>query len=374
MVHQERLVRTFLDLGLIDGLYGNEINVAQNLMARLTELGLEDVAMDGAGATFGGNAGNVVARLRGTPEIPPIFLCAHMDTIQSTKNLKHVFRDGIIASDGTTILGGDNRAGVAVILEVLHSILDSTIRHGTIEVLFTVAEEAGMHGAKFVARDRLSAHYGFIFDSQASPGNYIIEAPGAVSFKAVVRGRAAHAAVSPEKGIHAIFIASKAISSLRLGRWGHTGMMNVGTIHGGTAINVIPDLVEITGETRNANEHDLQQQVDMIRHAFTTAAGEGGGTVEIAFTEKYGGYQFNDTEPVIQAARAGIAAAGLDPTPLRYAGGSDANVLNKRGFVAVNLGVGFKNAHSHQEYIAVRDLVLSAEIGLNIVRHVAGGR
>jgi tripeptide aminopeptidase len=371
MVNQDRLIRTFVDLGLIDGIHGHEAGVARELMSRLRALGLE-CTMDGAGATFGGNAGNVRARLRGSDGVPAIFLCAHMDTIQPTKNLKHVFRDGVIASDGTTIVGGDNRAGLAVVLEILCALEEQKIGHGPIEVLFTVAEEAGMHGAKFVNPSEFEAQFGFIFDSQADPGNYIVEAPGAVSFKAVVHGRSAHAAVSPEKGVHAISIASKAIASLKMGRWGHTGMLNIGTIHGGTAINVVPDRVEILGETRSASDSDLHAQIDCLRKAFEEAASACGGSVDLEFVEKYGGYQFAEDDPVVLAARGGMAAAGFEPTPLRYAGGSDANVLNKKGFSALNLGVGFKNAHSFQEYIPVRNLVSAAQIGLGIVRYVAG--
>lgn len=371
MVNQERLIRNFLALGSIDGIYGNEAAIAGELATRLRALGLS-VTTDEAGSTFGGNSGNVRGRLPGIAGVPSIFLCAHMDTIQSTKNLKHVIRDGVIASDGTTIVGGDNRAGLAVVLEILHTLEEHKLRHGALEVLFTVAEEAGMHGAKFVKPTEFESQFGFIFDSQADPGNYIIEAPGAVSFKATIRGKSAHAAVSPEKGVHAILIASKAIASLKLGRWGNTGMLNIGTIHGGTAINVVPDQVEVLGETRSASDSDLQSQVEYLRNAFESAASSCGGSVELEFTEKYGGYQFEDDEPAVIAARGGIALAGLEPTPLRYSGGSDANILNKNGFSALNLGVGFKNAHSCQEYISVRNLVSAAEIGLGIVRFVTG--
>lgn len=369
MVNQSRLVNNFCKLSLIDGIYGKELDVARELLARLEALGLE-ATMDDAGKTFGGNAGNVRARLTGAPGLPTIVLCAHMDTIQSTKNLTHVQRDGIITSDGTTILGGDDRSGLAIVLEILHVLREQNANHGSIEVLFTVAEESGMHGAKYIKRSDFEAEFGFVFDCQASPGNYIVEAPGAVSFTAVVRGRSAHAAVSPEKGVHAIQIASKAIAALKLGRWDHTGMLNIGTIQGGTAINVVPDHVKVTGETRNASESKLRAQVEYIRAAFSKAASDDGGSVDLEFVEKYGGYQFTEDNPMIVAARAGIAAAGLDPTPLKYAGGSDANVLNKNGIPVLNLGVGFKNAHSFQECIAIRDLVVAAEIGLKTVQAV----
>ncbi len=370
LINQNRLVNTFKLLGLIDGIHGNELEIAQNLICRLNELGL-NASMDDAGKTFGGNAGNILAKLPGAADIPPLFLCAHMDTIQSTKNLKHVFEDGIIRSDGTTILGGDDRAGVAVILEILMVLIEQNMPHGPVEVLFNVCEEAGMHGAKYLKRSAVEAEYGFVFDCQASPGAYIVEAPGAVFFRAKVHGKSAHAAVSPEKGIHAIQIASNAISKLKLGRWDQTGMLNIGTIEGGTSINVIPDMVEVTGETRNADKEKLQMQIDYIRVAFEETAAELGGSVELQFIEKYGGYQFSEDAPVIIMARRGIEAAGYKPEPISYPGGSDANVMNNNGIPALNLGVGFKNAHSFQEYIPVRDLVAAAEIGLHIVLQFA---
>ena len=371
MIDRDRLVQTFLMLGLIDGIHGQELEVARYLMAELKALGLEP-RMDDAGSTFGGNSGNVLARLDGNVSAPTIFLCAHMDTIQPTKHLIHRRENGTIMSDGTTILGGDDRAGVAVILEILRALKEKNLEHGTVEVLFTVCEEAGMYGAKHIKRSDVQADFGFVFDCQASPGHYIVEAPGAVSFKANVHGRAAHAAVSPEKGIHAIEIASKAIAELKLGRWDETGMLNIGTIHGGKAINVVPDVVELTGETRNADKARLKRQMDYITSTFRKVATEIGGLVEIQFTPKYEGYSFSQENPMIIAARHAIRSVGLTPVPLKYPGGSDANALNANGIPTLNLGVGFKNAHSFQECIAEQDLQLTAEIGLSIVQYVAG--
>ena len=370
VINQDRLVNTFISLGLIDGISGNELEIAEDLLARLKSLGLE-AYMDGAGKTFGGNAGNIIARLPGNIEAPTLFLCAHMDTIQPTINLKHVIKDGIISSDGSTILGGDNRSGLAVVLEIINVLIERSAQHGPIEILFNVCEEAGMHGAKYLKRSDLKSEYGFVFDCQASPGSYIVEAPGAYSFKAKFHGKSAHAAVSPEKGINAIQIASNAISLLKLGRWDQTGMLNIGTIEGGTSINVIPDMVEVTGETRNADKGKLQNQIEYIRTTFTDSALKLGGTVELQFIEKYGGYQFEEEAPVVIAARRGIIAAGYKPVPISYPGGSDANVLNNNGITALNLGVGFKNAHSFKEYISIQDITAAAKIGLNVVLQYA---
>jgi tripeptide aminopeptidase len=372
MINNDRLIESFLSLGLIDGISGNERECARELISRLSALGIP-ATMDDAGSTFGGNAGNVRGTLPATTDGIPILLCAHMDTVQSTKNLKHVRTNGMIASDGTTILGGDDRAGLAVVLEILRTLKDHSILHGPIEILFTVCEEAGMYGAKFIQRSDFEARFGFVFDCQASPGNYIVEAPGAVAFTAVVHGRSAHAAVSPEKGIHAIQIAGKAIGQLKLGRWADTGMLNIGTIHGGTSINVIPDRVEITGETRNADEQELRSQMEYIRKTFDDTAAEFGGRVEIVFKEKYGGYRFSERDEILQIVQKSIEASGLTPTPIKYPGGSDGNVLNKSGIPTVNLGVGFKNAHSFQECVDVHDLQATAAIGLNIVKQCSQG-
>ncbi len=365
-MNQERLVQTFLTLGIIDSVSGNELHVARDIQSRLHSLGIQS-SMDDAGTSFGGNAGNILARMEGTIDVPPVLLCAHMDTVQSTKGLKHIRENGIIKSDGTTILGGDDRSGVAIILEIVQTLGEQQIPHGPIEMLFTVCEEAGMHGAKNIKRSDVEAPYCFVFDCQASPGAYIVEAPGAVAFDVAVHGQSSHAAVSPEKGIHAIQIASRAIAHLKLGRWANTGMLNIGTIHGGTSINVIPDRVDITGETRNADEHELKSQMEYIRTTFETAASEIGGKVKIDFKEKYHGYSFSENDPIIRIARKSIEAAGLIPTPMKYPGGSDANVLNRKGIPTLNLGVGFKNAHSFQECIDVRHLVIAADIGLKIV-------
>lgn len=370
LVNKNRLVESFLALCVVDGIHGNELGMARFLEEQLKSLGLNSY-MDKAGETFGGNAGNLISMLPGNIDAPSIFLCSHMDTIQSTALLHPVYENGIITSDGNTILGGDDRAGVAVVLEILNVLKESNIKHGPVEIIFTVCEEAGMHGAKYLKRADVKSDFGFVFDCQASPGAYIIEAPGAVSFVAKVHGKSAHAAVSPEKGINAIQIASTAISRLKLGRWDQTGMLNIGTIGGGTTINVVPDLVEVTGETRNADKEKLTAQIEYIKTTFENTALEHGGVVEIKFTEKYGGYQFPDNIPIILAARSGITKAGFEPKPINYPGGSDANVLNNNGITALNLGVGFKNAHSFQELIAVNDLTAAAEIGVNIVAKCA---
>lgn len=370
MINEKRLVNTFIELTSIDGISGNELEIANVLMQKLRSLNCK-VFMDGAGDSFGGNSGNVLAYLDGNISAEPIFFSSHMDTIKSTKNIKHIITNGIIETDKTTILGGDDRSGLAIILEILEVIKENNLSHAPIEIIFTVCEEAGMNGSKFISKDSIKSKFGFVFDCQALPGNYIVEAPGAVSFNAVFKGKSAHAAVSPEKGINAIFIASKAISELQLGRWDETGMLNVGLITGGEAINVVPDKVEVIGETRNADEKSLEQQMNYIESTFQSAAKMFNGEVEVKFTHKYGGYKFTGQEKVIQIAAEAIGNSGIEPKPIKYSGGSDANVFNANGITALNLGVGFANAHSFDEKIAIKDLIKTAEIGLDIIKLIS---
>lgn len=366
MINKERLKKTFINLSAIDGTHGNEIKIANKLSQLLIELGFS-VKIDKAGDSFGGNSGNIIGRLEGNIELTPIFLCAHMDTISSTEGIKHIVQDELIKTDGNTILGGDDRAGVAVILEIFNVLKENNYNHRPIEVLFTVCEESGMHGAKFVERSHLQSEYGFVFDCQADPGNYIISAPAAVSFKIIVKGVSAHAAVSPGSGVHAIQIASMAIVNLKLGRWGEAGMLNIGTICGGKSINVIPDEVTLSGEVRNTNNAELSVQINHVKEEFEKAAAKFGGKVEFSFNEKYGSYNFTGDEAVVTIVESAIKKTGLNPTPIVYPGGSDANVLNNKNITALNLGVGFKYAHSYQEFISVDNLVKTAEIGVNVI-------
>jgi tripeptide aminopeptidase len=367
-----RLLESFTRLVRIDGVAGSEREVASEVQARLASIGVTS-HIDAAGETFGGNCGNVLARVPGNAIAPPILLCAHMDTVLPTAGLKIVRDAEAIASDGTTILGADDRAGIAIILEILQVLVEGTAAHGPVQVLFTVAEESGMRGVKAVDAAALDASMGFVFDSSAACGGLVIEAPAAVAFTAWVRGLAAHAAVAPEQGVHAIQIASRAIARLPLGRHGRTGMLNVGTIRGGTAINVVPSEVEVVGETRSADPMALERQMDLVTEAFEQAAREFGGQVEIAWSRKYGGFELEPSAPAVLAAMRGIRAAGCVPEPIHYPAGSDANVLNERGIPTVNLGIGTRHVHSMRESMPIRSLIQGAEIGLRIVTELAEG-
>lgn len=371
MINNSPLTARFLRLVEIDGPSGRERSVADYLKGELARMGVETIE-DGAGNSFGGTAGNLVGRKRGTlSNAPSILMCAHMDTIQPTLGIKPVITNGTIATDQSTILGADDRAGVAIILEVLTLLQKENIPHGPIEVVFTVGEEIGMWGAKYLQVSDLTAKMGFVFDSSAAPRNIIIEAPGSILFETRIIGKAAHAAVSPEKGINAIKIASQMIANLQMGRIGETGTVNIGTIQGGKATNIVPDEVFLKGEVRSPNETELQKQIGAIEEQFRQRAQEAGASIEFTTNRKYKGFSLDENSRVVQIAQEAIRTEGLQPKLISYPGGSDANILNEKGIPTVNLGVGFNNVHSPSESIAIENLVLLSKIGVSIIRAVS---
>ena len=369
MISQKKLVDTFLDLALIDGASGNERLVADFLKSKLSELGL-NVKEDNANKTFNGNAGNVIAHYPGTnKDMLPYFIAAHMDSIAPTKNLKPVFTNGVIRSDGTTILGADDRVGVAVVLETITYIVKNKIETGPIQIILTVGEEIGMFGSKNLTFDMVNSRFGFVFDSSASPGSIIVSAPSSTHFIVKVLGKAAHAAVNPEQGINAIKIASDAITKLKTGKISETCTMNFGLINGGKAINIVPDQVIIEGDVRSLVNEESISKIEELKDTFNKSALKFGGKVEFKFIKKYETFNLSLDSNVVQIAMNAIKEIGLNPKPIKYPGGSDANIFNKMGIPTVNLGLGYKNVHSKNESISIQNLELSAKIGISIVKN-----
>lgn len=367
MINNQRLLDTFLTLVRINGPSGNEMKVAEYIKQTLTELNIQ-WQEDRAGSTFGGNSGNIIATLEGNNNLPEIFLCSHMDTIQPTLRLNPIIgEDGTIASDGTTILGADDRAGIAIILEIVRTIKENAIDTLPINLIFTVAEEIGMFGSKYLSIGKINSKIGFVFDSSADPGKIITTAPAAVKIKIKIKGKAAHAAVQPEQGINAITIACNAIAKMKVGRISNTCTVNFGVIKGGTLINVIPEEVEIDGEIRSLFEPELLDQINLMQSIFEETTKQGGGKLEFLITRKYYPFNLAEDNDVVVIAKNAIEKTGSVPVTIKYTGGSDANVFNALGIPTVNLGIGFRNVHSDSEFIPSSNLLKSARIGLEIV-------
>ena len=253
-------------------------------------------------------------------------LSAHMDTVGKDTGIRPQIRDGIIYSDGTTILGGDDKSGVAAILEVLLSIRQDKLDHPPLEVVISVGEEVGLQGAKWLDKSKLRARQGYVLDSGGAIGSIVLSAPSQDSLRVVVHGKKAHAGSEPENGINAIRVASEAIAAMPLGRIDFETTANIGVIEGGTATNIVPDEVKIRGEARSRNTAKLAAQTAAMVRALEEAAAGHGTRADITVVRQYSAYRFTPETPVVmraaQAAQAprlraqftGTAAAGPMPT------------------------------------------------------------
>ncbi|HOY45785.1 MAG TPA: M20/M25/M40 family metallo-hydrolase [bacterium] len=359
---EQKLVTLFLELVRIDAVSLHERPVADFIKERLAALGLE-AEEDDAGRKLNGSAGNLIVRLPGEDKNrAPLLLLAHMDTVHPTAGVKPALADGVLRSDGSTILGVDNRAGVTLILALIDELIERRLRHRTLEIVFTVGEELGMLGAMALDFSRLEAREGFVFDCTAVPGGYVASTPTAYDFKIRITGKPAHSAVAPEKGINALTMATHVMSGFPVGRISDHSVANFGTIHGGTADNVVPDQVTLTGEFRSFREEEISAMRELLTSLCSAAGERWGGSCEPSFMLSFQGFQFGPEMPLVQRLHGAFARAGVAPQPLVYYGGSDANVFNQHGIKIINTGIGANAPHSTDEHIRPADMLKGYEI------------
>jgi tripeptide aminopeptidase len=307
-------------------------------------------------------AGNLFAVFPGTNRnLRPILLSMHTDTVEPGRGIEPRLENGHVRSGGPTILGADNKSAIAATLEVIRWLQSARPEHGNVELLFTWGEERGHRGAKAFDTSRLRSRIGFVPDGGAPLGTIITAAPYYDSIRAAFIGRAAHAGISPEKGISAIVMASKAILRMKLGRIDEETTANLGMISGGSGRNTVPERVEVEGEARSLILEKLEEQVRNMRSAMEDAAREAGGKVELENRREYDGFFIDREAAPIQIALAASKDVGLTPSITRTNGGSDGNEFNAKGIQTIVLGMGGQGYHSTQESITVEELVKLAE-------------
>lgn len=366
-VDEGKLLDLFLQLIRIDSVSLHERAMMDFLTQKFNGWQIE-VAEDEAATKIGGNAGNLVVRLQGkSANSVPLVLLAHTDTVRSTANVKPIIDNGIIRSDGTTILGADNRSAVAIILYVIGELIEKKLSYRSLEIVFTVAEELGMFGALALDFNRLNAKEGYIFDCSAKPGSYVAVSPTAYDFRVECQGRPAHSAVAPEKGINAISMALEIMNQFPVGRINQETVANIGTIHGGSADNVVPDQVTFTGEFRSFSPSEIERIKTELETSCRSVSQKYGGKCQVSFKLGFEGYKFEPDMPVIDRLHRAMEQLHLVPDPIVYSGGSDVNVLNANGIKAVNVGIGASNPHSNEEQIALSDMVKGTELLLRLV-------
>lgn len=356
-MNADRLLNTFLELVRLDNPSKQETAVVHYLCQALEALGLE-VEQD---AVL-----NLVTRLPGSGE--PVLLNAHTDSVQSCLNVTPIVVNGIVRSSGDTVLGADDLAGVAAILEGVRSTIEAGSEHRAAEILFTSQEEIGLKGASAFDYRRLNAQYGFAFDAAGEVGGICLGAPSQDNLYVAITGKAAHAGLEPERGISAIRVAAEAIISIPLGRIDAETTANIGVIRGGEATNIVPPRLELWGEARSHNPDSLDTQVAAMSNAFSEAAARHNAQAEVTITRCYEAYRLTENEPVVQQAQAAIRAIGLQPRTFVSGGGSDINIFCQNGLRVANLSVGYHDIHSNNEYIAVADLERVAQLVETLLR------
>lgn len=361
MINKERLLQEFMELVQIDSETKHEREICDVLTKKFSDLGLTVVEDDTTSVT-GHGAGNLVATLEGNTNGPTIYFTSHMDTVTPGKGIKPSIQDGYVVSDGTTILGSDDKAGIAAILEGLRVLKEQKVSHGTIQVLITAGEESGLVGAKALDPALLKADYGFALDSNGKVGDIIVSAPTQAKIKAVVHGKAAHAGVNPQDGISAIQVASRAIMRMPLGRIDEETTANIGVIQGGQATNIVCPRVDILAEARSIVPEKMEAQVEKMKQAFAAAAEEFHTEIDVEVDVMYPGFKYGEEDLVTQKAMQAVRQVGREPKLLSSGGGSDANVIAGHGIPTVNLAIGYEEIHTTNEKMPIEELNKAAEL------------
>jgi tripeptide aminopeptidase len=356
----------FIELARVPSPSGEERAVADRVLTYLGGLALP-VEEDDAGAQIDSTIGNLLCRVEPNATGTPLFFCAHLDTVPVDGPLEPVLDVGVVRNAGGTILGADNKAAVAVMLEATRRVVAENRPHGGIELLFTPKEEVGLRGAAAFDHERLHARVGYVYDHAGPVGEVILGAPYQTKIDVAFHGRAAHSGMYPEEGRSAIAAAARAISDLRLGRLDEETTANVGQIAGGTARNIVPERCTFWAEARCHDERKLNELVQEMLETITFAAQLGECDVETSVAPSARGYRFRrDAEPVRLAAAA-LERSGVVPSYGLSGGGADANVFNERGLACLNLANGMIDIHTPDERISIEDLERMVEVTLALV-------
>ena len=369
-MNNDRLITQFLDYVKIASPSTKEGNFAKVLRADMESIGFEVIVDDAAGIKAKSDVGNLIGYLKGTKNVAPIIFCAHMDTVTPCENIEPIIEDGIIKSAGNTILSGDDKAGIVSILEGIRHIKENNIPHGDIEVVFTVCEETGLLGSKYLDYSKVKSKMAFILDSGGDVGEVIVQGPAQNQIFAEFHGRAAHAGLSPEKGISAIQVASRAIDRMTLLRIDEETTANVGTIRGGAATNIVADYAAVEFEARSLDEAKLDKQTKHMVETIEEAAKDFNAKVDVRVENSYPVFTVAEDEPILEVLKKAMEKIDLKYNPTSTGGGSDTNIFNGKGISTVTLGIGMKNAHSVDECIAVDDIIKSAELVAEIIESI----
>lgn len=375
MINRQRISDEFARQAAIDSPSYKEGKIAEYLAERLKQMGAE-IEFDNAGPIIGSESGNLIARFPGTKDGAPFMLSGHMDTVTPAEGVEPILVDGVFRSKGETILGADDKAGLAEIFEAIEVLKERNIPHVPLEVVITVCEEIGLLGAKNLDFDKIESKWGVAMDTNGID-RAINRAPAANRMTIEIFGKEAHAGVAPETGISAIQVAAKAIARMNLGRINEETTANIGVIEGGQASNIVPKQITLKAEVRSHNPEKLRQQTEemlkCLEEEVSAASIEIDGetyqaSLALEIQDDYPMMNVPLDAPVLKIFQDAGDALGRNVEINMAGGGSDANIFNEHGIDTVILGTGMEQVHSVNEEVSVDDMVKVSELLVEMIR------
>ena len=361
MIVKDRLIASFLEMLKNESPSLDELAMGNWLLKYFENRNIEAV-MDKCGDEIGGNCGNIIAHINGNIIGEPLCFSAHMDQISPCSNIKPIIEGNIIKTDGTTTLGGDDKGGIAVILEAIEHILEEKIPHKEIYLLFTVCEEQGLLGCKNLEIDKLPVRDIVIVDASGQAGVIVCKSPAKGNIRVTFNGRKAHAGIEPENGINAIKVAAEAISNMHIGRIDDETTSNIGRIEGGIADNIVADIVFFTAEIRSHSMAKLQLETNNMIGFCQNSAKKYNATIDIKYEIDYPEFKLSKNSYIYKQCFKAFKEEGIIPKPMIIGGGSDANILSSKGYDCAIISVGMSKVHTLDETINLDDMIITSKV------------
>ena len=367
MINNERLLKRFLDYVQVDSETGDEKLMVERVIADLTAAGFT-ATQDDVGAKINSTGNNVYCYYEGDSSAEPLFFSGHMDTVVPGIGVKPKVENGIIKSDGTTVLGGDDKCAIASMVEAIITVKEQDVAHRPIELVFTVREESGLHGSANFDTSVLKSKAGVILDSGGKCGQIVVSAPGQVKVNAEIIGVPSHAGIAPEKGVSAIMVAAEAISNMKLLRIDEETTANIGTLKAESPTNIVAEKAIFVAEARSLNYDKLIAQKEHMQKCLQDACDKFGATLVCDAPISYVGYTTDENSPILKTVKTACEKLGCPVTCVPSGGGSDANNFRRSGLEVLNLGCGMAKVHSKNEELAVSDLEQAAQLVFELMK------
>lgn len=363
-INRDRLVKTFIELAEIPSPSWQEQRIMNYIIKRFRKLGAECTTHKC------GESSNLLIKFRGDEKRSTILLSGHMDTVTPCDKINIVQTAAKISTDGSSVLGGDDKAAVAIFIEAFEYITEARIPHGPVEILLSCAEELGLKGIKGFDLSLLSAKYGFVFDSSGDIGRIVVEAPYHSNMNIKIKGKASHAGMAPEKGINAIRVLSEIIAAIPSGRVDNETSINVGIISGGRATNIVPENAGCMLEVRSIDKNKMTALEKQVRETVKRITLSYGAKFSIERSLEYSGFRISQKENVAVITAEAMKRIKIKPEYVSMGGGSDTNIINSSKIRAINLSCGMQKIHSTEEFIMIKNLLRGTELVLSIIETV----